>query len=212
VVHPCDPGLAAVGIGRLVDLPQGNAPQQPASVTRFDKIVGESDRAKVMKRVKQETDGLFAEVFPVSLLQAMRAGDDEAKWLDSGVDAFTRALFDIVHRIIDEGHPEPGDEGKPAIQPDLADATEVGQSLIAQTFERLMAIRNTPVFKVLPRRVAAGERLLRTERPTEDRADNGDLSDQHHGIDRTGAGQSAQKLLTSEGVQVWAWPKALARW
>jgi hypothetical protein len=137
-------------------------------ITRFDKIVGESDRGKVLKRVKQETDGLFAEVFPVSLLQAMRAGDDEAKWLDSGVDAFTRALFDIVHRIIDEGHPEAGDEGKPAIQPDLADATEVGQSLIAQTFERLMAIRNTPVFKVLPRRVAAGERLLRTERPTED--------------------------------------------
>ena len=27
-------------------------------------------------------------------------------------------------------------------------------------------IRNTPVIKVLPRRVAAGERLLRTERPT----------------------------------------------
>lgn len=135
-------------------------------VTRFDKIVGENDRAKVLRRVKQETDGLFAEVYPVSLLQAMRAGDDEEKWHDSGADAFTTALFDIVHRIIDEGHPEPGDEGKPMIQPDPADATEVGQSLIAQTFERLMAIRNTPVIKVLPRRVAAGERLLRTERPT----------------------------------------------
>ncbi|MES2542111.1 MAG: hypothetical protein V4583_16240 [Pseudomonadota bacterium] len=31
-----------------------------------------------------------------------------------------------------------------------------------------MAIRNTPVVKVLPRRVAAGERLLRTERPTDE--------------------------------------------
>ncbi len=136
-------------------------------VTRFDKIVGESDRAKVVKRVRQETEGLFAEVFPVSLLQAMKAGDDEAKWVDSGVDAFTRALFDIVHRIIDEGHPEPGDAGKAAIQPDAADQSEVGQSLIAQTFERLTVIRNTPVFKVLPRRVEAKtERLLRTERPT----------------------------------------------
>jgi hypothetical protein len=135
-------------------------------VTRFDKIVGEKDRAKVVKRVTQEVDGLFAEVFPVSLLQAMRAGDDEAKWVDSGVDAFTTALFDIIHRIVDEGHPEPGDAGKAAIRPDPADKAEVGQSLIAQTFERLMAIRNTPVFKVQPRRVAAGERLLRTERPT----------------------------------------------
>jgi hypothetical protein len=138
-------------------------------VTRFDKIVGESDRAKVVKRVKQETEGLFAEVYPVSLLQAMKAGDDEAKWVDSGVDAFTKALFEVVHRIIDEGQPEPGDAGKAAIRPDPADQSEVGQSLIAQTFERLMVIRNTPVLKVLPRRVEAKtERLLRTERPTDD--------------------------------------------
>jgi hypothetical protein len=137
-------------------------------VTRFDKIVGENDRAKVVKRVNQEVDGLFAEVFPVSLLQAMKAGHDAGKWVDSGADAFTKALFDIIHRIIDEGHPEPGDAGKPAIEPDVADEAEVGQSLIAQTFERLMVIRNTPVFKIQPRRVAAGERLLRTERPTGD--------------------------------------------
>jgi Dynamin family len=135
-------------------------------VTRFDKIVGEKDRAKVVKRVTQEVDGLFAEVFPVSLLQAMKAGEDEEKWIDSGVDAFTKALFDIIHRIVDEGHPEPGDAGKAAIQPDPADDAEVGQILLAQTFDRLMAIRNTPVFKIQPRRVAAGERLLRTERPT----------------------------------------------
>lgn len=136
-------------------------------ITRFDKILGENDRAKVLKRVKQETEGLFSEVYPVSLLQAMRAGNDEGKWAESGVDAFTTALFEIVHRIIDEGHPEPGDEGKSAIKPDAADETEIGQSLIAQTFERLTAIRNTPVIKVLPRRVEAKtERLLRTERPT----------------------------------------------
>jgi hypothetical protein len=136
-------------------------------VTRFDKIVGEKDRAKVIKRVEQETEELFAEVFPVSLLQAMRAGHDEAKWIESGAEAFSTALFDIIHRIVDEGHPEPGDAGKPAITPDAAEETEVGQSLIARTFERMMAIRNTPVFKIQPRRVEAKtERLLRTERPT----------------------------------------------
>lgn len=153
-------------------------------VTRFDKIVGESDRAKVLKRVRQETEGLFAEVYPVSLLQAMRAGHDEAKWSDSGADDFTKALFEIVHRIIDEGHPEPGDEGKAAIQPDPADEAEVGQSLIARTFERMMVIRNTPVIKVLPRRVAAGERLLRTDRPTGETASTTvSFSDQILGIE-----------------------------
>jgi Dynamin family len=136
-------------------------------ITRFDKIVGESDRSKVVKRVKQETEELFSEVFPVSLLQAMRAGEDEDKWNASGAEAFTQSLFDIIHRIIDEGQPEPGDADKPQISPDPADETELRQSLLAQTFERLTAIRNTPVVKVLPRRVQTKtERLLRTERPT----------------------------------------------
>jgi hypothetical protein len=135
-------------------------------VTRFDKILGETDKAKVIKRVRQEVDGLFAEVFPVSLLKAMKAGNDEEAWVDSGAQAFTEALFDIVHRLIDEGAPEPGEAELPMVTPDAPDSDEVGQSLIAQSFERLSLIRSTPVIKVLPRRVASGERLLRTERPT----------------------------------------------
>ena len=134
-------------------------------ITRFDKIIGDADRAKVLKRVRHEVDGLFAGVIPVSLLMAMNAGDDEQKWVDSGADAFSTALFEIIHRLIDQGAPEPGEEGAPAITPDIAQQDEVGQSLIAQTFARLTAVRNTPVIKVMPRRVAAGERLLRTERP-----------------------------------------------
>jgi hypothetical protein len=135
-------------------------------ITRFDKIMGDSDKAKVLKRVTQEVDGLFAEVFPVSLLKAMKAGDDEAMWVDSGAQAFTTALFEIIHRLIDEGAAEPGEQDLPPITPDPSESAEVGQSLIAQSFERLTTIRNTPVIKVLPRRVAAGERLLRTDRPT----------------------------------------------
>jgi len=134
-------------------------------VTRFDKIVSESDRSKVMKRVVAETSKLFADIYPVSLLKAMQA-DDEQKWADSGAQAFASALFDIIHRLIDEGFRETGDEAAPTITPDPADAEEVGRSLIARAFERLTLIRNTPVFKVMPRRVASGERLLRTERPT----------------------------------------------
>jgi 50S ribosome-binding GTPase len=137
-------------------------------ITRFDKITNDSDRAKVIKRVAQEVEGQFAAVFPVSLLKAMKAGDDEEKWVESGAQDFCTALFEIVHRLIDEGAPEKGDEGLPAITPDPADDIEMGQSQIARTFERLMVIRNTPVIKISPRRVAAGERLLRTERPTGD--------------------------------------------
>ncbi|AZL59211.1 hypothetical protein EI545_10380 [Tabrizicola piscis] len=137
-------------------------------ITRFDKILGDKDKAKVQKRVVSEVDGLFADVFPVSLLKAMTAGEDETKWIDSGAQAFASALFDLVHRLIDEGFPEPGEEAMPPITPDPADPGESGKSLIARSFERLTVIRNTPVIKVMPRRVAAGERLLRTERPTEE--------------------------------------------
>jgi Dynamin family len=138
-------------------------------VTRFDKILGDKDKAKVLKRVRGEVEGMFAEVFPMSLVQAMTAGDDEDKWRASGAHEFTSALFDIIHRVIDEGFPEPGAEGKPAIEPEDPDTAELGQSLIAYEFDRLMEIRNTPVIKVAPRRVAnTGERLLKTERPTGD--------------------------------------------
>ena len=137
-------------------------------VTRFDKIITEIDRAKVMKRIIGETGDLFAEIYPVSLLRAMNAGEDEAKWIDSGAAAFSQALFKIIHRLIDEGRPEPGQEDQPPVTPDRLDNPDIGNSHIARTFERLTAIRNTPVVKVSPRRVAAGERLLRTERPTDD--------------------------------------------
>jgi hypothetical protein len=135
-------------------------------ITRFDKILSEKDKAKVLKRVTQEVDGLFADVFPVSLLKAMKAGEDEEMWRESGAQAFTSALFDIIHRLVDSGAPEAGQEDQPPVTPEPSDSAEVGQSLIARSFERLSMIRNTPVIKVLPRRVAAGERLLRTERPT----------------------------------------------
>ena len=70
-------------------------------ITRFDKILGDSDRAKVVKRVRQETEGQFSEVFPVSLLQAMRAGDDAEKWRSSGAADFSQALFDISwHAVV----------------------------------------------------------------------------------------------------------------
>ena len=137
-------------------------------VTRFDKIVGESDRQKVVKRVVAETEELFAEVIPVSLLKAMAAGEDEAKWVESGAQAFSTSLFEIIHRLIDEGFPEPGMEQAPPIRPDDLDDAEIGNSQIARAFDRLTAIRNTPVIKVMPRRIGSGERLLRTERPAAD--------------------------------------------
>ncbi|MGL4239211.1 dynamin family protein [Tabrizicola sp.] len=146
--------------------PEGMRRNALLLVTRFDKIVGDSDRAKVLKRVAAETDGLFAGFFPMALTQAMAAGDDEVKWVDSGAHDATTALFELIHRLIDEGVP---DENVPAIagENDYTPEPDAVKSLIAEHFERLMVIRNTPVVKILPRRVQAkGDRIMRTERPT----------------------------------------------
>ena len=65
-------------------------------LTRMDKINSEKDRVRLLRRVMHETQDLFAEVLPISLLQALEAGDDETKWEASGARVFTEKLNDIV--------------------------------------------------------------------------------------------------------------------
>ncbi|MDJ1006663.1 MAG: dynamin family protein [Paracoccaceae bacterium] len=66
-------------------------------LTRMDKIVAENDRTRLLRRVRKETDGLFADVLPVSLLQALEAGDDKEAWAASGAEHFTERLLDLLH-------------------------------------------------------------------------------------------------------------------
>ncbi|RYH11021.1 hypothetical protein EU800_06925 [Tropicimonas sp. IMCC6043] len=65
-------------------------------LTRMDKLTSERDRRRVLARVRHETDGLFAQVFPVSLTEALAAGDDASAWEQSGARAFMDALLDLV--------------------------------------------------------------------------------------------------------------------
>ena len=68
-------------------------------ITRFDKLTTDRDRARVVKRVKRETDGMFGGTFPVSLLQAIKAGDDYALWDASGAGPFTEHLIDTIQKL-----------------------------------------------------------------------------------------------------------------
>ena len=65
-------------------------------LTRMDKITKERDRERLIKRVEKETRGEFAAVFPVSLTDAIAAGDDRIAWKDSGADTFTKFLIDLL--------------------------------------------------------------------------------------------------------------------
>lgn len=68
-------------------------------LTRMDKITNEKDRVRLLRRVMNETEGLFAEVLPISLLEAIEAGRDREAWEASGAEVFTRRLVQILHNL-----------------------------------------------------------------------------------------------------------------
>jgi len=68
-------------------------------LTRMDKILSDRDRMRVVKRVGRETEGLFNELFPISLTQALAAGEDLEKWSASGAEDFLGALIELLNSI-----------------------------------------------------------------------------------------------------------------
>ncbi|MEL6840012.1 MAG: dynamin family protein [Pseudomonadota bacterium] len=68
-------------------------------VTRFDKLTTDRDRSRVIKRVTRETDGQFSGIYPVSLLQALAAGEDQDKWDASGAGPFVHRLIETIEKL-----------------------------------------------------------------------------------------------------------------
>ena len=65
-------------------------------VTQFDKLKTERDRSRVLARLRKETDGAFQAIFPVSLIEALGAGEDDKAWKRSGAEDFTRYLIAVL--------------------------------------------------------------------------------------------------------------------
>jgi hypothetical protein len=68
-------------------------------ITRYDKLTSERDRSRVIMRVARETKGQFAALFPISLLQAIKAGEDYELWEASGAGPFTEHLIDTIEKL-----------------------------------------------------------------------------------------------------------------
>ncbi|SDJ64677.1 GTPase [Aliiruegeria lutimaris] len=75
-------------------------------LTRFDKLLTEQDRQRVLARVRAETDGQFRGIFPISLLAAAQAGDDRDAWEESGAEQFLQTLLEMVFEITTGGETE----------------------------------------------------------------------------------------------------------
>jgi hypothetical protein len=83
-------------------------------LTRIDKITSDRDRQKVIRRVRAETDGLFLECLPISLLEATTQQDDYDVWLKSGAEDFAKHLVDLLHSLGADNNAAPeGDSTTP---------------------------------------------------------------------------------------------------
>lgn len=121
-------------------------------LTRFDKITDPRDRRRVVRRVAKETDGLFADVFPISLTDALAAGDDRDAWEKSGAEAFVLGLLDVVYSVTeyatDADRMEPVDAMNPGELP--ADVM-VDSEMTLEPSDEDSDTANGPT--ILPRRV-----------------------------------------------------------
>ncbi len=62
-------------------------------LTRIDKILGENDRQRIIRRLRHETDGLFAEsCLPISLTRARAGRSNATDWTSSGAEALLAAI------------------------------------------------------------------------------------------------------------------------
>jgi hypothetical protein len=162
-------------------------PRSVLLLTRIDKIAGARDRERIVARVSREVEGMFRAVFPVSLTEALAAGEDAGIWASSGAEAFADALLALVRALGREiaAGTAPADRRVPRaapVKPQAAvtgdgDADAAPSEVPANPFDRLRMRRaggasdagaaseapQAPA-AVLPRRVAVEARTPRPAR------------------------------------------------
>ncbi|MEO1138467.1 MAG: dynamin family protein [Pseudomonadota bacterium] len=138
-------------------------------ITQVDKLRSERDLERVVMRVRKETDGQFQNIFPISITEAIAAGEDEAKWNASGAAEFVN---DLVERLM---NPSTGHENDHGSEPKSDEAASRSESHADQSDVRAAlseeAAPEAPAeygaSSVIPKRVRVLTQMRgRTERPT----------------------------------------------
>ncbi|MEO1537303.1 MAG: dynamin family protein [Pseudomonadota bacterium] len=80
-------------------MPDGLYDRSLLLLTRMDRILSDRDRVRVVKRVQSETQGLFREVLPVSLIKALESGGDPEAWAESGADHLVKSLMQLTDEV-----------------------------------------------------------------------------------------------------------------
>ncbi|MEM1064289.1 MAG: hypothetical protein AAGJ74_02205 [Pseudomonadota bacterium] len=149
-------------------------------LTRWDKILSERDRARVLARVEKEAGPLFRDVFPISLVEALDSGDDRDRWVASGADAFVTALLDIIMSLDGQARAQNAAPGPVAQRPlyklnqDPPETPDMLPKTVAP-LETPQPAAATSGASVIPRRVEAKAESQRP-RPPRGNAPNSQLS------------------------------------
>ena len=151
-------------------LPEELRDQSLLLITQIDKILTPKDRRRILSRIKRETDGLFAGVYPIALTEAVAAEGNAIKWEQSGAQAFSDKLIEMVVRTdfaLQSGAPQSraAQESPARPRPDPAPEAPADRNEMAPVIpmrvrpEQPAEARSaTPV---QPRRVQAGRRQPR---------------------------------------------------
>lgn len=148
-------------------------------VTQVDKLRGDRDVDRVLTRVRKETEGLFKAVYPLSIIEALNAGDDFNKWQESGAAEFVDHLVELLLNASECGDSEPvasQEATKVPQKQDLPDSEassalqEKGESPLADASPRPQNTPAKPMVynanSVIPKRVRVlTEMRGRTARP-----------------------------------------------
>lgn len=78
-------------------------------LTRFDKLLCDEDKARVLRRIRNETEGLFAGIHPISLTEAVEGRNDWELWQNSGAEAFSQAFVDLLNGLQGREAPDTDD-------------------------------------------------------------------------------------------------------
>ena len=138
-------------------------------VTQFDKLRNQRDRSRVLARITAETMGKFTAIYPVSLLDALAAGDDIDQWKDSGANALMEHLIEM---LLSPQGPAPAapDMTAPTRPAGLRDVDQPPQPVVLVTDSAPHPANDADsAIRVLPRRVQARSEdtnLPRPRRPT----------------------------------------------
>jgi hypothetical protein len=80
-------------------IPEAVRQKSTLLVTRFDKLTTERDRFRVLARLRKETSDLFGATFPISLTEALAAGEDDEAFENSGGGAFLEHLIPLIDEL-----------------------------------------------------------------------------------------------------------------